>query len=128
NYISELGGLQILEIEEINSYEKGNDSQWVHCLLKKEPLSSNHCKFCWENHTQAFPNVIFESLHCFAVKDNHPLNAGHILIISKNHYEHWFHAPDEIQKDILFVLNQVKDWIDKEYAPHGYNVGINCGV
>jgi diadenosine tetraphosphate (Ap4A) HIT family hydrolase len=33
----------------------------------------------------------------------------------------------EEQRESVLLIDQVKEYLDKEYAPDGYNIGINCG-
>ena len=72
--------------------------------------------------------ILRETEHAFAVKDLHPVSPGHILIISKQHFEHWFETPQHVQHDVMNLAQQMKEWLHENFQPRGYNLGLNCGV
>ncbi len=70
---------------------------------------------------------IYENDHLFAIYDAYPVTKGHALIISKAHRNDYF-AMTKTESDSLHeALHAVKSIIDKQYAPQGYNIGINNG-
>ena len=72
-------------------------------------------------------NYLIENELAFAVYDYYPVNKGHVLVIPKRHYASFFDAtPDEI-KAFNELINKVKDLLDGELNPDGYNIGINIG-
>jgi len=63
----------------------------------------------------------------FAVYDNYPVNMGHVLVMPKRHYASYFDStPDEIQA-LNELINKMKELLDSELKPDGYNIGINVG-
>jgi diadenosine tetraphosphate (Ap4A) HIT family hydrolase len=48
-------------------------------------------------------------------------------VIPKRHVETWFDMTPEEQKAAFRLVDQVKQYLDNEYTPDGYNIGINCG-
>lgn len=85
------------------------------------------CLFCQiarqEKEIKFFANFV----HCYVIKDQFPVSNGHILIIPHEHTENWFTAKEEVRADIMKALHLVKEQLDLEYSPHGYNIGANCG-
>ena len=72
-------------------------------------------------------NYIMENELAFAIYDHYPVNKGHVLVIPKRHYASYFDATqDEI---IAFneLINKVKELLDGEFKPDGFNIGINIG-
>lgn len=50
-----------------------------------------------------------------------------MLIIPKRHFPSLFDASED-ERDALFELVfDARLWLDKEYNPDGYNVGVNVG-
>lgn len=123
-YLKVLDGIEVLDIFEVASYDAQRDTRWVHCIARRNQEREKPCIFC--NRESTFSSIIAESEHSYAVLDNYPVNPGHILIISKGHYEHWFKAPREVQVDIIDFMERLKGWLDEKHAPDGYNVGFNC--
>jgi diadenosine tetraphosphate (Ap4A) HIT family hydrolase len=64
----------------------------------------------------------------FAVRDGFPVSPGHTLIITHRPVSDWFQASQAEQQAILALLNDVKQQLDAEFHPDGYNVGFNAGV
>lgn len=88
---------------------------------------TNDCLFCWHNADRTMPDILLETTWNYVVHDGYPVNRGHLLIIPKSHFEDWFSIPLTIQHDAIQVANRMKLWLDEEYDPDGYNIGINCG-
>lgn len=70
---------------------------------------------------------LFESKYFFVIKDQYPVNPGHLLIISKAKKETYFDLSEEEQKELTQVINSSKQIIENEHSPDGYNIGMNCG-
>ncbi|HEY5235710.1 MAG TPA: HIT family protein [Rhabdochlamydiaceae bacterium] len=85
-----------------------------------------NCPFCSAH--MPGERILRETEHAYAIKDLHPVSRGHILIISKEHFEHWFEAPQHVQHDVMNLAQQMKEWLHENFQPHGYNLGLNCGV
>lgn len=84
-----------------------------------------HCIFCKEFIPNKKP--LFENDLAVAYFDEFPVSKGHVLIMTKKHVKTFFDATIEEQKAIIELLNKCKKYIDKNYQPDGYNVGLNCG-
>ena len=80
------------------------------------------CPFC----PPATP-VVASNGSAFAIRDAFPVNVGHTLILPRRHFSSWFDASAEKRQAILELVNRVKHALDSEFAPAGYNVGINDG-
>lgn len=85
------------------------------------------CIFCTIPVQEDSSKVIQKFKHCYAIYDAFPVTPGHVLIIPYECTEHWFTASEEIRLDIFQAVNHMKELIDKEYLPEGYNIGMNCG-
>lgn len=81
------------------------------------------CIFCNYNKSE----IIAENKLAFAIMDKFPVNEGHTLIIPKRHFANFFEATEEEIKAIYSLMHEVKEMLDIQYEPAGYNVGINVG-
>jgi len=63
-----------------------------------------------------------------SIRDGYPLSVGHTLIIPKRHIASLFDATDEEQMALLQALRTLKIELTQQYAPDGYNIGINDGL
>jgi diadenosine tetraphosphate (Ap4A) HIT family hydrolase len=63
----------------------------------------------------------------FALRDKYPVTPGHMLVIPRRLVASWFDATREEQQAILQLVDDVKQRLDAELHPDGYNVGFNVG-
>jgi diadenosine tetraphosphate (Ap4A) HIT family hydrolase len=84
----------------------------------------SNCPFCHidDNHKCFQNNLVF------TIKDGFPISPGHTLIIPKRHIPSVFEATDEEHKALLRALQAAKVELSQQYAPDGYNIGINDGL
>lgn len=80
-----------------------------------------NCPFCH------ISNPILQNDHWFCIRDRYPVNEGHTLIISKEHRKNYFMCTHEEKVSLIFMIEEVKDSIQKEFNPDGFNVGFNVG-
>ena len=71
--------------------------------------------------------IISESDHTVTVRDSFPVSDGHTLIIPKRHVASFFDLKTVEKVDILRALDEAKLVLDREFAPAGYNIGVNDG-
>jgi len=116
-----------VDIEESNSaiayyLEKSRQYPEINC---SEHLPD--CLFCQIARQEKDVTFFAKFKHCYAIKDQFPVSNGHVLIIPHEHTENWFTAKEEVRLDLIQALHFIKDQLDREYSPHGYNIGANCG-
>jgi len=66
---------------------------------------SKDCIFCKIVHNEAPSSVVYEDSDVMAFMDIRPVSEGHTLIISKQHYEDIFAAPED-QVAIAFKITK----------------------
>jgi diadenosine tetraphosphate (Ap4A) HIT family hydrolase len=71
---------------------------------------------------------IYESEKFFVIKDGYPVSPGHSLIICKEIKETFFDLSNDEKQELVQLIETVKNLIEKEYSPDGYNIGMNCGI
>ena len=86
---------------------------------------NNTCPFC---HLDSNRLVILETDLFFAIHDVYPVSPGHVLVIPKRHCDSFFDLNSIEQNDALSLVNKVKDYLDMNFHPDGYNIGINIGA
>ena len=79
------------------------------------------CIFC-----KNLPRVAENDL-AYALFDINPISKGHTLIISKRHVEQVFDITNDEMSAMHELLGQMKQRLQKDHAPDGYNIWINCG-
>ena len=84
---------------------------------------NTNCPFC----SLPQDRIISENDSTVTIRDEYPVSMGHTLIIPKRHVESFFDCNPDEKADILQALEEAKVALDKEFAPDGYNIGINDG-
>lgn len=82
------------------------------------------CVFCNYLNNKDF---IAENELAFAIYDNFPVSKGHVLIMPKRHLASYFDATEEEIQAFYSLTNEIKELLDDELKPDGYNIGINIG-
>lgn len=82
------------------------------------------CKFCEKIEKD---RIIFETSEWIAFYDAYPVTKGHVLLVSKEHFNTFFDLPDRLKDSLLFRINDIKEILDNKFHPDGYNIGCNCG-
>lgn len=72
--------------------------------------------------------VIEENSLVLALFDNYPVNPGHVLVVPKRHVETYFDATLDEMDAITRLIIKIKQKLDEQFHPHGYNIGINVGA
>lgn len=116
-----------IDIEENNqsiSYYLNKPHQYPEVHSK---VHQSNCLFCQIARQEREVKLFANFTHCYVIKDQFPVSNGHILVIPHEHTENWFTAKEEVRLDIIKALHLMKEQLDLEYSPHGYNIGANCG-
>lgn len=87
-------------------------------------INSLNCSFCNIYDQQ----IIFQDEFVMSFRDSFPISRGHSLIIPKRHISSFFELNDYEHNALLYALRAVQEELHEEYAPDGYNIGINDGL
>ena len=85
-------------------------------------MTDSKCPFC---SLGADVDIVCETQTCVAFYDKYPVSPGHTLIIPKRHVSSYFDLSPQERQDMDTMLQSVKQILDKQYHPDGYNIGIN---
>ena len=86
--------------------------------------NTSRCIFC----TIPSEKMIAQNDLCFAMKDDFPVSAGHVLIIPKRHVADYFDLTSEEVAAMQAMMKDVKSRLDAELSPDGYNIGVNVNA
>ena len=84
-------------------------------------MTDRTCPFC----TLESSCILGENDHAVWIRDGFPVSRGHSLVIPKRHVGSFFAISREERSAILSLLDQAKSAAEDEFAPDGFNVGIN---
>lgn len=64
----------------------------------------------------------------FAIRDKYPVTEGHTLIVPRRLISTWWDASPDERADLLALVDEVRESLDRTIRPDGYNVGFNAGA
>ena len=85
---------------------------------------SSQCPFC----SLSPDRIAARGEHGFVIRDAYPISPGHTLIIPNRHVASFFELTDAERRDLLKLVDVAKADVDREFAPQGFNIGINDGA
>lgn len=83
------------------------------------------CIFCKIVKGEIPSYKIYEDNKFLAFLDITPINPGHTLVISKEHYPNLLETPDNILSEILVVIKRIAPKILEAVNSKGFNLGLN---
>jgi histidine triad (HIT) family protein len=86
------------------------------------------CIFCnIVDHTE-YAEVLYESDKVLSFLDINPVNFGHALVITKNHYPDFLSVPQDELDLALNVVQKISNVIKHKLKSDGFNIVINNGA
>ena len=79
------------------------------------------CPFCQPT------ELLHENHLAYVIRDKFPVNPGHLLILPRRHVADWFETTPAERIALFELADTAKAWLDHEFHPDGYNLGINVG-
>ena len=89
---------------------------------------SSHCIFCDIIQGAAEVSVCYEDTESIAFMDIQPVNAGHVLVVSRQHFESFFDLPKKLGAHLFQVAMQLAPAIRKVSGADGMNVIVSSGA
>jgi diadenosine tetraphosphate (Ap4A) HIT family hydrolase len=80
------------------------------------------CIFCQINRP-----ILAETQLSYAFYDSFPISNGHSLVVPKRHVVSIWDMTSDEYTDAFNLVRTVKDLLQKEFEPEGFNIGVNCG-
>ena len=87
-----------------------------------------NCVFCKIANGEEQANRIYEDEKVLAFLDARPVNEGHTLVISRNHYENIFDVPDGEIADLFKIVKKVAIALAKSERAEGIRIVQNNGT
>ena len=86
-----------------------------------------NCVFCDIIERKANAEIIFEDEKIISFLDINPLNHGHTLVVTKNHYEDFLSLPKEELDQVIHTTQLISGGIRKSLNTDGINIISNNG-
>lgn len=85
-------------------------------------MVDQHCIFCRIIGGEEMVSVVHEDERTIAFLDIQPMSRGHMLIVTKDHYETLFDLPEDLAAHCLAVARRVAPGLQKAMGAHALNV------
>jgi histidine triad (HIT) family protein len=89
--------------------------------------SERSCTFCDLIHGAAEVSICYEDADAIAFMDIQPVNPGHVLVVSRRHYESFEDIPGSLAKHLFEVATKLVPAVKKVGDYDGVNVVVNSG-
>ena len=95
-------------------------------LIRKPGRSCFACKIQRsKNDSKHF--VLKRTAYSLSVLNLFPYNNGHVLVVPKRHVKYLHDLKNAEILDVIHLMNQTIQKIERTLKPHGFNLGINLG-
>ena len=84
-------------------------------------MTESGCELCTPD------MVVLEDDLAYVRYDNNGLSKGHMLVVPRRHVADFFDMSAAEKSAILSLLDRAKAQVAREFAPDGYNIGVNVG-
>jgi diadenosine tetraphosphate (Ap4A) HIT family hydrolase len=81
----------------------------------------SECPFCNDE------GAVLTTALAYARLDKHPVARGHLLILPRRHVADWFETTPAERQAIWTLADDARGLLTRQYAPDGFNLGINVG-
>lgn len=87
-----------------------------------------NCIFCEIVNKREKAEVLYEDEQVLSFLDINPLNFGHTLVITKNHYENFLDVPPQELEVLTAAAQKVSEAMVRSIKPDGFNIVANNGT
>ncbi len=91
-------------------------------------MHHDSCPFCRIIAGEERAEILYESERSVAFLDINPINFGHALVVSREHFTDFNELPEDVLMDIMEALKIVSRAVIDSVRPAGFNIFNNNGV
>jgi histidine triad (HIT) family protein len=90
-------------------------------------LADRHCTFCDLIQGAGEVSTCYEDAEAVAFMDIQPVNAGHVLVVSRTHYESLADTPPELAMHLFRIATRLVPAVQRVTDADGMNIVVNSG-
>ena len=90
-------------------------------------IADRPCTFCDLIHGAGEASICYEDSDSVAFMDIQPVNAGHVLVVPRRHFEKFEDVPVELAMHLFRVATKLVPAVKKVTDAEGINVVVNSG-
>ncbi len=92
------------------------------------PRPDAHCPFCNLIHGAGEVSLCHEDSDALAFMDIQPVNAGHVLVVPRRHYESLEDLPPDLGRHLFDVVMKLSPVVRDVSGAEGMNIIVNSGA
>jgi histidine triad (HIT) family protein len=97
-------------------------------MTKGPPSGAAHCTFCDLVRGAGEVSACYEDADAVAFMDIQPVNAGHVLVVPREHHESLFDVPRELGAHLFAVTMRVAAAVKRVTKCEGMNIIVSSGA
>ena len=90
-------------------------------------IADRHCTFCDLIHGAGEASICYEDADSIAFMDVQPVNAGHVLVVPRRHFERIEDVPSELAAHLFRVAGRLAPVVKRVASAEGMNIVVNSG-
>lgn len=90
-------------------------------------LADRQCTFCDLINGAGEVSTCYEDSEAVAFMDVQPVNAGHVLVVTRRHYERFEDVPAELAMHLFRVVTKLVPAVRRVSQAEGINIVVNSG-
>lgn len=91
-------------------------------------MTENNCIFCDIILRKSKGYIIYENDYVCCFLDKYPINKGHVLVVSKKHYEEFVDVDAKTLQEVVHTAQKVTMVLEKILGTDGITIMQNNGV
>jgi histidine triad (HIT) family protein len=91
-------------------------------------MTMNDCLFCKIVRKEIPATVVHENDRTLCFMDIKPVNAGHMLVIPKKHFDDYASTSDEALREMAVIARRLGEAAMKALGAPGFNLAVNNGA
>jgi len=99
-------------------------------IYMRSHLKPDGCIFCnaaaMEDGSENL--IVTRSQHAFVILNRYPYTSGHVMVVPYAHASSMDELDKDTLADVMSLIQQAINAIDKVYKPEGFNIGANLGA
>nr|WP_287904992.1 HIT domain-containing protein [Chloroflexus sp.] len=104
---------------------------WRMRYIKRGDTADEGCVFCAmaaaDGRDDAERLVLYRGRQCFVVMNLYPYNTAHLMVVPYMHVADLTTLDSTTANELFWLTQRSVAIIQAEYAPHGFNLGMNLG-
>jgi ATP adenylyltransferase len=101
---------------------------WRLAYVTSEAGTAPECIFCAALASiDREPLVVYAGRRAYVILNKFPYNNGHLMVVPHRHAGRLTEFDQEELAEVMTLCQTSERVLAREYAPHGFNVGLNLG-